>query len=973
MGKGLLLLALPAILALPVSAQDAARLFAEDLASAGRHLARGRLTKAGMVLEELLLPPAPEEPPEERVPAGIRHRAGTMRARIHLMKGELDRAEQRVAAILAAAAHHLPALLLRGDLHFARGRYRQARRAYAAAADLDPLNTESRFKRGLAAWTLGARREARETWEGVATLSRRHKLTRAADLLFLGRSLERLEYFEEASERYLEAARLDPLDHRAPTALGNLYFKVYGEVEGFDSGSKEFNRVLRPDRGDPGYVPALLGQLRIYTFNPFLDQRRVEGMLRRIYRRDPGLPEALALEAKILIGDRRYPEAERKLAKALERNPNHLPALAQLYALHHLRGEKEKAAARRKQALEIHPGHPGPDTALGLQLIRHYRFPGAIPHLRRALASRPRHVPALEGLGKALIYCGEGKEAKEVLAKAQKIQEGFVNAWRNNAITLQKRIDREYEVVTRGRFRFHLHPEGAPVLLAFLPAIYEEALDSYGRRYGIVPEGPIHVEVFHEYGDFSVRTIGFTGFGALGACFGQVITAVSPAAVEVKGRFSWGATAWHELAHTVTLSLSDRRIPRWLTEGISVREERVYDPAQERHMEDQLVSDIHNGTLPEVMKFDSWFRGPRVVYAYFLAGLAVEMLLEEKDFPALVRLCRAYARELNTDQALRQAYGLSAEAFDGRFRSWLERHVAPLALRPRPDGKRMKELEARLLLEPGDRQARLEKAWGDFFAGRRVDAGTGLARLLKEKPKDPAAQLLRGRLAFALGNMELAEECLEQAFAGGQEDFHGRLELARIRLRQKRRAAALEQFEAAHRAWPTCTDPQLSPLLARARLYAAQQRPEQEAAELERFIAVAGDAREPRLELAARKGAQGDRRGQARLLRQALHIDPFDTAGLTEYGLALQALERREEALRVLAAALAVPAELDANRGEREGREKTFRARILAARASLLLDLGRRAEAAQEARRALAEAPDSPGGRRAASILEKSR
>ena len=71
--------------------------------------------------------------------------------------------------------------------------------------------------------------------------------------------------------------------------------------------------------------------------------------------------------------------------------------------------------------------------------------------------------------------------------------------------------------------------------------------------------------------------------GALGACFGSVVAMDSPRA-RPPGEFSWQATLWHELAHVFTLQLSKYRVPRWLTEGISVYEEHRRSPAWGREL-----------------------------------------------------------------------------------------------------------------------------------------------------------------------------------------------------------------------------------------------------------------------------------------------------------------------------------------------------------------------------------------------------
>ena len=80
------------------------------------------------------------------------------------------------------------------------------------------------------------------------------------------------------------------------------------------------------------------------------------------------------------------------------------------------------------------------------------------------------------------------------------------------------------------------------------------------ERYRFRPAAPIRIEVYPSHADFSVRTVGLAGLGALGACFGPVLAIDSPSAREI-GQFNWGSTLWHELAHTVTLGADRQRGP----------------------------------------------------------------------------------------------------------------------------------------------------------------------------------------------------------------------------------------------------------------------------------------------------------------------------------------------------------------------------------------------------------------------------
>src|SRR5262249_56603600 len=99
---------------------------------------------------------------------------------------------------------------------------------------------------------------------------------------------------------------------------------------------------------------------------------------------------------------------------------------------------------------------------------------------------------------------------------------------------------------------------------------------------------------------FCVLTVGRAGLGALGACFGPVRASDSPSA-RPRGGFNWGSTLWHELAHTVTIGLTGRRIPRWLSEGLSVHEEHRARPAWGDDVSLEFLKALEAGGVPPLL------------------------------------------------------------------------------------------------------------------------------------------------------------------------------------------------------------------------------------------------------------------------------------------------------------------------------------------------------------------------------------
>ena len=143
----------------------------------------------------------------------------------------------------------------------------------------------------------------------------------------------------------------------------------------------------------------------------------------------------------------------------------------------------------------------------------------------------------------------------------------------------------KFDVVRDGDLVLKFDPSETTVLREYAVPLAHEALKKLSATYQFTPKGPILIEIFPIHDDFAVRNLGLPGLvGALGACFGRVVSMDSPRA-KPPGTFSRQATLWHELAHVVTLQMSNQRVPRWLTEGVSVYEEGREKPSWRSEME----------------------------------------------------------------------------------------------------------------------------------------------------------------------------------------------------------------------------------------------------------------------------------------------------------------------------------------------------------------------------------------------------
>ena len=159
-----------------------------------------------------------------------------------------------------------------------------------------------------------------------------------------------------------------------------------------------------------------------------------------------------------------------------------------------------------------------------------------------------------------------------------------------------------------------------------------------------------------EQKDFGVRTFGMPDNpGFLGVCFGCLITANSPASA--RGHASnWEATLWHEFCHVVTLTLTRNKMPRWLSEGISVHEERQASPAWGQVMNPRYREMILGGELTPVGDLSSAFLTAKsdvqLQFAYYQSSLVVQFLVEKFGAEKLRKILADLATGKEVNQAI---------------------------------------------------------------------------------------------------------------------------------------------------------------------------------------------------------------------------------------------------------------------------------------------------------------------------------
>jgi tetratricopeptide (TPR) repeat protein len=511
----------------------------------------------------------------------------------------------------------------------ALGRNTDAERVIEAALDRDSRDIRMRWLARDVAFANGRPEDAAGRLEEIRRLVslRPWNYRTPPDMVAVGRAALLLDADPKQvlDKLYATAQAADPKLRECYLARGELAL----EKHDFALAAKAFDEGLKQVPDDPDL---LCGRARAYAETSH--ETAVAALAAALKVNPRHIPSLLQL-ADHHIDAEAYADADHDLDRVIAINPGQPDAWAYRAVLAHLRNDADAERAHRQHALETWSSNPRVDFLIGQKLAQKYRFAEAAAYQRRALELDSTYLPASAELATDLLRVGDEANGWNVAQAVHTRDEYDVEAY--NLVTLHDTMAK-YATLNGRDFVIRM---AAPEVTVYGPRVLDllrKAKQTLTAKYGVELESPTYVEIFADEKDFAVRTFGLPDIpGFLGVCFGRVVTANSPATRSPP--VNWQSVLWHEFCHAVTLQLTKNKMPRWLSEGISVYEERQAEPSWGMRLNPHYREMLLGDDLVPIGKLSGAFLAPKsslhLQFAYLESSLAVEFLVQRFGFDHL--------------------------------------------------------------------------------------------------------------------------------------------------------------------------------------------------------------------------------------------------------------------------------------------------------------------------------------------------
>jgi len=546
-------------------------------------------------------------------------------------------------------------LHMKGRFLMAVGRYKDAEQAFIDAQKHKEDFLRNLLELGDLLEKTGRKRYAYRYYMQITSEYNQNRLRTTQSIGIAGKAFAKLGDFHEANRVFKVAYELDSKNVQNLYWWADLFREKFNNVDA----QRTFEEAISIN---PHSAELYVGYAR--SFESF---SRMEALANKAIEENPNCVDALNMLVEIHILDSHYDEAEELLNKTLEINPAYEQSLANLASIYHLRNDEEKFVQTEQKVQEINPQCGDFYITLAENCIRRFRYKDTVSFCRKAISKEFDNWHAYALLGSNILRIGQVAEARRYLERG--FQGDPFNLYARNTLEL---IDdyKDFESMESEHFSLLIHSSESGVLGQPILALAEECYDSLHIRYPYIPEQKIRIEAYNDHDDFAVRISGLPGIGLLGVCFGDVVAFDTPKA-QPDSDYNWSRTLWHELAHVMTMGISDNKVPRWFTEGLSVYEEKLARPEWGREMDLELFAALDQNLLLPLEDINKGFTRPKfpeqIMLTYYQSAKLIEFIVERFGFTVIVDLLVEFGKGSNLENTFQTVLQKTPEEVEKKF------------------------------------------------------------------------------------------------------------------------------------------------------------------------------------------------------------------------------------------------------------------------------------------------------------------
>jgi len=611
--------------------------------------------------------------------------------------GEYARALERFESWTKTYPNSGAIQLAAGRVNNIVGNYSRALALFDLIQNSQDVGPAARYEKATVLAETGKRDQADAIYQKLIGDFKSGVVSRTPDLLYVARSLRAIQNLSDSNDVFKFIAKSDPKNAEAFVAWGDLLSDTTNEAEAVLS----YQDALAID---PNMPEALLGMARNLSDDP----ENAEKAFNRVREFNPKNPEANLLAANQTIDSEEYTKALENIDKVLAVNPQSTAAISLVATINYLQGNTEKYNQAVQKVLQINPLDNELYYSLASNCVSLRLYKQAADFAMEAVRLNPSDWQSMTVMGVNLLRIGQEDAGKAALERAYAMEKAFAgNAFDEVTVNTLRLTDswKDFDRITTPHFRVKLSHKESAALRPYVTDLLEKAYKDLSAKYDFTPEGPIDFEMYPDHADFEVRATGLTGLGALGVCFGKLLVLDSPSA-RPPDTFNWGSTLWHEFTHVITLQITDHKIPRWFSEGLSVYEERQEFPGWGDRMKlSNLLAietkDPKRRFLP-IALLNNGFIFPiydgQVQVSYYQASMVAEYIATKWGFPAIRKMLLLYKAGKSTADVFKEGLNVSLDQFDTEFTKWIDDKAAAID----PEQYHKLTVEGGMALEAGD-------------------------------------------------------------------------------------------------------------------------------------------------------------------------------------------------------------------------------------------------------------------------------